>query len=197
MFDFMATTAQDSNGDNNWRFIILLLIFIFGMFLMFIMQSCNVTRKVTDNSKIEREDSVSTSTLHFDNNLTLTLHDDRESGKWNENLLHITFGAGGGTYNAKTGEANNVSSVKESNKGYEKVIEHKDSIINSLTTIIEAKNDSISRLKQQNDIETENKVEDSAGKWIVIVIAIYIFGFFTPFILKKIPQTSWLLFWYK
>ena len=78
----MATTAQDSNGDNNWRFIILLLIFILGMFLMFIMQSCNVTKKVTDNSKIEREDSVSTSMLRFDNNLTLTLHDDRESGKW-------------------------------------------------------------------------------------------------------------------
>lgn len=186
----------DYTPNNNWRFIILLLVFIFGMFLMFITQSCNVTKKVTDNSKIEREDSVSTSMLRFDNDLTLTLHDDRESGKWNENLLHITFGAGGGTYNAKTGEANNVSSVKESNKGYEKVIEHKDSIINSLTTIIEAKNDSISRLKQQNDIETETKVEDSAGKWIVIAIGTFIAGLVLPFTLKRIPQTKPFMFWY-
>ena len=193
----MATTVQDGNGDGNWRFIILLLVFIFGMFLMFIMQSCDVTRNVTDNSRTEREDSVSTSMLRFDNDLTLTLHDNRESGKWSENLLHITFGAGGGTYNAKTGEANNVSSVKESNKGYEKEIERKDSIINSLTAVIVTKDDSISSLKQQNDIEAETKVEDSAGKWIAIAISCFVFGFFTPFILKKIPQTSWLLFWYK
>ena len=193
----MATTVQDGNGDGNWRFIILLLVFILGMFLMFIMQSCNVTKNVTDNSKIEREDSASTNMLHFDNNLTLTVHDDRESGKWNENLLHITFGAGGGTYNTKTGDANNVSSVKENNKGYEKVIEHKDSVINSLTAIIEAKNDSISKLRQQNDVKTEKKVEDSAGKWIGLVLLSFVLGFFTPFILKKIPQTSWLLSWYK
>ena len=72
-----------------------------------------------------------------------------------------------------------------------------DSIINSLTTIIEAKNDSISSLKQQNDIETETKVEDSSSKWIVALLATFVFGFFTPFILKKIPQTAWLLTWYR
>ena len=180
-----------------WQAFVCGLIWLFFLFLCFIFTGCNASRHVTDNSKIEREDGVSTSTLHFDDNLTLTLHDDRQSGKWNENLLHIAFCAGGGTYNAKTGEANNVSSVKESNKGYEKVIEHKDSIINSLTTIIEAKNDSISSLKQQNDIETETKVEDSSGKWIVALLATFVFGFFTPFVLKKIPQTAWLLTWYR
>ncbi len=185
----------DYTPHNNWRFIILLLVFIFGMFLMFITQSCNVTKKVTDNSKIERDDGVSTSMLRFDNDLTLTLHDNRESGKISESLLHITFGDGG-TYNAKTGEASNVTSVKESNKTDEKVIEHKDSVINSLTAIVEAQRDSMSNLKQQNDIETETKVEDSAGKWIVIVIAIYIFGFFTPFVLKRIPQTKPFMLWY-
>lgn len=186
----------DYTPHNNWRFIILLLVFIFGMFLMFITQSCNVTKKVTDNSRIEREDSVSASMLRFDNNLTLTLHDDRESGKTSENFLHITFGEGGGTYNAKTGEANNVTSVKENSKTDEKIIERKDSVINSLTAIVEAQSDSISNLRQQNDVKTEKKVEDSAGKWIVIVIAIYIFGFFTPFVLKRIPQTKPFMFWY-
>lgn len=180
-----------------WQALICGLIWLFFLFLCFIFTGCNASRHVTDKSKAEQRDSVSISMLRFDNDLTLTLHDDRESGKWNENLLHITFGAGGGTYNAKTGEANNVSSVKESNKGYEKVIEHKDSIINSLTAVIATKNDSISRLKQQNDIETETKVEDSSSKWIVALLAIFVFGFFTPFVLKKIPQTAWLLTWYR
>jgi hypothetical protein len=79
----------------------------------------------------------------------------------------------------------------------ESELQQKDSALASLTAIVEAQRDSISNLRRQNDVDTETKVEDSSGKWIVALVATFVFGFFTPFVLKKIPQTAWLLTWYR
>ena len=184
-----------------WQAFVCGLIWLFCLFLCFIFTGCDVSKHVIDKSRVEQRDSISNSVLKFDNALTLTLRDTRESSRTGEleRALNITFSPQGGTYNSKTGEASGVTGVSENSKKTmsESVLQQKDSALASLTAIVETQRDSISKLRRQNDVDTETKVEDSSSNWIVALLATFVFGFFTPFVLKKIPQTAWLLTWYR
>lgn len=100
-----------------WRAYICGLVWLLFIFLCFIFTGCDVSKHVTDKSRVEQIDSIANSVLKFDNALTLTLRDIRESSRTGEleNTLNITFSPGG-TYNSKTGEASGVTGVSENSK---------------------------------------------------------------------------------
>lgn len=122
----------------------------------------------------------------------------------------IKFGDGGGTYNTLTGESTNVSSVnisKETDKlkkenqslrQENKEVKEENSSLHQKNTALISENtvltDSIAKLNRQMDIESE--VEETYQMdwywWLAIGALLMLIAIV---VLRKIPQTRWLLFW--
>lgn len=122
----------------------------------------------------------------------------------------ITFGEGGGTYNAITGEGTNVSSVK-TNKETEKLKQEIQSLRNEITTVktentklreenitLRGENkmltDSIANINRQMDLqsETEETYQMDWYWWLAIGALLMLIAIV---VLRKYPATRWLLAW--
>ena len=174
-------------------FVVLFLILIFAS------TSC-VTKKVTDNSRIEtqQKDSVRVEilrdTIYFEK-LVKEYVKDTSSTQSDENTT-INFLPSGGSYNAKTGDATNVSSVN---------VSLQVKMLKSRVQMYEAQEKAwhsreqelLSRINeqnsiQQNDVSTKTKTNVN-GWWWFLSGAVLMFALI--FFLKRFPYTSWLFKW--
>lgn len=115
--------------------------------------------------------------------------------KSTEEGTQIAFGAGGGTYNTKTGEATNVASVNESRV----IHEQKDSIANLKTDIkiARAYSDSLSQVVSdyKSELAKEREVPKRSGydrfcsRWFWIT-AIWLLLKLACWVMEKFPTTS-------
>lgn len=176
-------------------------IVICGLVVALIMLFCGCkTTKTTivDKSEINENTNVvenvkrdSTSTNQTKEETTTT--NEKETTK---DKTELTFGEGGGTYNANTGEFTNVvgakiDSEKEKLKAENKTLNEK---YNQTKNEFEAYKDSVNQANNKLDIESE--VEETYQMdwyWFMIIGALLML--IAIVVLRKIPATSWLLFW--
>lgn len=165
----------------------------------YIMTSCKTIETTsTDKSKIDRKDSVTKIVETKTDTIYKTIVVEKKDSSTNEkqSSTEIVFGSGGGTWNATTGEATNVSSVKtnETEKNLRLQVSNLESEITDLHKELQEKSDSITQLKQQNNVQTTHK-EKPKSNWYWWLIIGFGLGVGVIIALKKIPATSWLMKW--
>ena len=160
---------------------------------------CKTTKTtINDKSEINENTNVvedvkrdSTSTNQTKEETTTT--NEKETTK---DKTELTFGEGGGTYNANTGEFTNVvgakiDSEKEKLKAENKTLNEQ---YNQTKNEFEAYKDSVNQANNKLDIDSE--VEETYQMdwywWLAIGALLMLVAIV---VLRKIPQTSWLLFW--
>ena len=174
------------------------LVVLIAVLIVFALSSCKtVERSTTDKSVIDRTDNVRTEIRHTTDTIIKTVYvqvkDSTASER--ESNTEIEFAGGGGTWNAQTGEATNVQSVRTSavDKQLRMTVSNLERELQDLHRELQEKNDSIVQLKQQNDVHETHKETRSVWYWWLLVG--FVLGFGGLIALKKIPATSWLLFW--
>lgn len=165
----------------------------------YIMTSCKTIETTsTDKSKIDRKDSVVRVVETKTDTIYQTIVVEKKDSSTNEKSgqVEIVFADGGGTWNAQTGEATNVSSVKtsEAEKNLRIANENMEIKITELHKLIKQKSDSIAQLKQQNNVQTTHK-EKPKSNWYWWLVIGFGLGVGVVIALKKIPATSWLMTW--
>ena len=127
--------------------------------------------------------------------VTDTTHVEVHSSKTTETGTQIQFGAGGGTYNSKTGEATNVIGVNESSR----IEEQRDSIadLKASVSLLQARSDELSEQvhNYSKALEKERTLPKRTGWdkfktwwfWITAIILLAIIAFW---ICDKIPATK-------
>lgn len=168
---------------------------LFAFILMALSSGCSVSHKVKDNSTIEKQTLLNESTNvaidnkeEFSNKVRNVVVENTDS-----TFLKIKF-ENGGFFDIKNGVANGVREV-EMNE-----VEHKLSKLNELLVercaILEGRimivRDSLRNELAKNDIDTEVSVSVQWWVWFLIGAVLM---FAAIVVLKKLPQTSWLLFW--
>jgi uncharacterized protein (DUF3084 family) len=176
-------------------------IIICGVVMAILMLFCGCkTTKTTINDKSEIRDSTSVKTELWQDSTLMNKEEQKTEIKTDKEVTTedttITFGNGGGTYNTNTGEATNVSSIKtskESEKLKNEINTLQEKYQQSQNTI-QSLMDSIAKIDRQMDLASkiEETYQVSWYWWLIIggllmLIAIVV--------LRKIPATSWLLFW--
>lgn len=168
---------------------------IFAFILMALSSGCSVSHKVKDNSTSAKQTRLNDSTNvvigekeELSNKVRNVVVENTDS-----TFLKIKF-ENGGIFDIKNGVARGVSEVETNN------VEHKLSQLNELLaercTILEERiiivRDSLKNELAKNDIDTEVSVDVQWWVWLLIG-AVLMFALIV--VLKKSPQTSWLLFW--
>lgn len=167
--------------------------------ISYIMTSCKTIQHTsTDKSKIDRKDSITKVVETKTDTIYKTVVVEKKDSSTNEKSgqVEIVFVAGGGTWNAQTGEATNVQSVKtsEAEKNFQIKIEDMEVKITELHKLLKEKSDSITQLKQQNNVQTTHK-EKPKNNWFWWFLVGFGLGVGAIIALKKIPATSWLMTW--
>lgn len=158
--------------------------------------ACATTTTVDDNSTIDQTKSASDSiaTRQATNEGVLVGIKSLLVNSDSKTKLKIIFVDSGGSYDTNTGKADGVKEVNQDQQIIvdSTAIEHwKGMYFNSLNELTIVR-DSLNDLKQQNDITTKKETKSTWWSWLLIGAV----GMFTIIVtLKKIPQTSWLLFW--
>lgn len=169
------------------------------MAILMLFCGCKTTKtNIVDKSEINENTNVvedvkrdSTSTNQTKEETTKTSEKETINEK-----TELTFGEGGGTYNANTGEFTNVvgakiDSEKEKLKAENKTLNEQ---YNQTKNEFEAYKDSVNQANNKLDIESE--VEETYQMdwyWFMIIGALLML--IAIVVLRKIPATSWLLFW--
>lgn len=167
--------------------------------LTLLLCGCKTTKTtINDKSEINENTNVvedvksdSTSTNQTKEETTTTKEKETTKDK-----TELTFGEGGGTYNANTGEFTNVvgakiDSEKEKLKAENKTLNEQ---YNQTKNEFEAYKDSVNQANNKLDIESE--VEETYQMdwyWFMIIGALLML--IAIIVLRKMPQTSWLLAW--
>lgn len=96
-------------------FSVFLTIFTIFFLICILLGSC---KSIKTDVKYEYRDSIITHVVYDTVHVTVTdtIHVEASSQSQKENETEIFFGEGGGTWNSQTGEATNVTSVKQSSK---------------------------------------------------------------------------------
>ena len=123
-----------------WNAVCIMLIWVVFILVCLFLGSC---KSLQSETKYNYRDSIIThiyyDTVHVTITDTISVHQSTESSK--ESTTEIHFGEGGGTYNAQTGEATNVQSVKQSSK--EKELQDLVAIYRHVADSLAATNDSL------------------------------------------------------
>lgn len=167
--------------------------------LTLLLCGCKTTKtSIVDKSEINENTNVvedvksdSTSTNQTKEETTTTKEKETTKDK-----TELTFGEGGGTYNANTGEFTNVvgakiDSEKEKLKAENKTLNEQ---YNQTKNEFEAYKDSVNQANNKLDIESE--VEETYQMdwyWFMIIGALLMLVLIV--VLRNIPQTRWLLAW--
>lgn len=167
--------------------------------ILMLFCGCKATKTtIVDKSEINENTNViedvrsdSTSTNQTKEETTTTSEKETTKDK-----TELTFGTGGGTYNATTGEFTNVvgakiDSEKEKLKAENKTLNEQ---YNQTKNEFEAYKDSVNQAN--NKLYIESEVEETYQMnwyWFMIIGALLML--IAIVVLRKIPATSWLLFW--
>lgn len=167
--------------------------------ISYMMTSCKTIETTsTDKSKIDRKDSVTKDVETKTDTIYQTIVVEKKDSSTNEKSgqVEIVFVAGGGTWNAQTGEATNVQSVKtsETEKNLRIKVEDMEVKITELHKELKAKSDSIAQLKQQNNVQTTHK-EKPKSSWYWWLVVGFGLGIGAIIAVKKIPITSVFMKW--
>ena len=176
-------------------------IVICGLVMAFIMLFCGCkTTKTTIVDKSEIKDSTAVKTELWQDSTLINKEEQKTEIKTDKEVTKdnttITFGQGGGTYNTTTGEATNVIGVT-SNKESERLrneLNETQSKLQETQTRLQSVLDSIANIDRSMDVESE--VEETYQMdwyWFMIIGALLML--IAIVVLRKIPATSWLLFW--
>ena len=181
---------------NWWDIAVFILA---AIAISYIMTSCKTIEMTsTDKSKIDRKDSVTKVVETKTDTIYQTIVVEKKDSSTNEKSgqVEIVFVAGGGTWNANTGEATNVQSVKtsEKEKSFQIKIEDMEVKITELHKELKAKSDSITQLKQQNNIKHTHTEKPKSNWWWWLVIG-FVLGVGAIIAIKKIPITSVFMKW--
>lgn len=187
------------NNYNLWDDILFAIAMSISALLLVAFSGCKTIETThTDLSTTDRKDSVRTEIKHITDTIYQTIYVTQKDSTANEkeSTTEITFGNGGGTWNATTGEATNVSSVKtnETEKNLRLQVSNLESEITDLHKELQEKSDSITQLKQQNNVQTTHK-EKPKSNWYWWLIIGFGLGVGVVIALKKTPATSWLMKW--
>lgn len=191
----MMTTNNNGLRDE----VMFLLSIAFIALLLVIFSGCKTVRNErTDLSSIDKRDSVRKEIMHVTDTIYQTVYVTQKDSTANEkeSSTEITFGNGGGTWNAQTGEATNVQSVKtsETERNLRLQLSNLESVLSNVRKELSEKADSISALKQQNNV-SEKHEEKARSSWYWWLIVGFTLGVGVVILLKKIPATSWLMKW--
>lgn len=174
------------------RLFLSALIPLFSVLLF----GCTISTKLTDKSEINETNEVkqsltqtrdSSSCLFSEQQLLLFKSSDNK-------LTNIQFGKEGGSYNTQTGQAEGVESVEitEQIKDSVKIDVQKVEETNTNEDSICVSNDSTSVVNNKMDVVSEKTI---GVNWLVWFLAGMAVMFVAIIVLRKIPQTSWLLCW--
>lgn len=174
------------------RLFLSALIPLFSVLLF----GCTISTKLTDKSEINETNEVkqsliqtrdSSSCLFSEQQLLLFNSSDNK-------LINIQFGKEGGSYNTQTGQAEGVESVEiteQTNDSVDIDINTSEET-NTNEDSICVSNDSTSVVQNKMDVVSEKKI---GVNWLVWFLAGMAVMFVAIIVLRKIPQTSWLLCW--
>lgn len=187
------------NNNNLWDDILFgIAISVCGLLLVAFSGCKTIETSKTDLSTTDRKDSVRTEIKHVTDTIYQTTYVQVKDSSSNEkqSSTEIVFGNGGGTWNATTGEATNVQSVKtnETEKNLRLQVSTLESQLTDLHKELQSKNDSITQLKQQNNVVEKHK-EKPKNNWYLWLVIGFGLGVGVVIALKKIPATSWLMKW--
>lgn len=188
------------HNNNGFRDEIMFLLSIaFIAFLLMLFSGCKTIKtERTDLSTIVKNDSVRTEIKHVTDTVYQTIYVQVKDSSANEKQSNteIVFGNGGGTWNAQTGEATNVQSVKKSDteRNLRLQVSSLESVLSNVRKELSEKADSISALKQQNNVSEKHEEKARSG-WYWWLIVGFSLGVGVVVALKKIPFTSWLMKW--
>lgn len=166
-------------------FSIFLLIFSLFFAICVLLGSCKTIKTET---QIVYKDSTIVHTITDTAHITITdtIHVEASKENESESETEIVFGDGGGTWNATTGEATNVASVKQSSK--EKELQKLNATYKHIADSASAKCDSLfaaNRDLQEQINHQENTKEITPrsgwdkfttwwtiGSWILMLLAL-------------------------
>lgn len=174
------------------RLFLSVLIALFSVLLF----GCTISTKLTDKSEINETNEVkqsltqtrdSSSCLFSKQQLLLVESSDNK-------LVNIQFGKEGGSYNTQTGQADGVESVQitEQIKDSVKIDINMSEETNTNEDSISVNHDSVSVVQNKMDVVSEKEM---GVNWLVWFLAGMAVMFVAIVVLRKIPQTSWLLCW--
>ena len=174
------------------RLFLSVLIALFSALLF----GCTISTKLTDKSEINETNEVkqsltqtrdSSSCLFSEQQLLLFKSSDNK-------LVNIQFGKEGGSYNAQTGQAEGVESVQITEQTNDSVVVaiNTSEETNTNEDSICVNHDSISVVNNKMDVVSEKTM---GVNWLVWFFAGMAVMFVAIVVLRKIPQTSWLLCW--
>ncbi len=175
---------------------------MFVLIVAILLFSCKSVKTTTnDESSYHSKDSIRTVVVESVDSFfvhdTLVVHDTLYTQQ--EKNTSIQFGAGGGTYNALTGEATNVTSLSLNETILQLQITNRmqASTIVDLTKENALLQNKVSSVEDKKDVQTS--VKETPNNWHSWLIIGLILGaaimFCLIFALKKIPATSWLVAW--
>ena len=187
------------NRNNLWDDILFGIAISISALLLVAFSGCKTIETThTDLSTTERKDSTNKEIIVKTDTVYQTTYVQVKDSSENEkqSSTEIVFGDGGGTWNAQTGEATNVQSVKtnETEKNLRLQVSNLESQLNGLHKELQSKNDSITKLKQKNNIVEKYK-EKPKNNWYLWFVIGFVLGIGVVIALKKIPATSWLVKW--
>jgi len=155
------------------------VVLIWGVVILCGLLAFSSCKSIKTDVKYEYRDSIITHYVMDTIRVTITdtIHVEQSSESTKEDMTEIEFGAGGGTYNAQTGEATNVQSVKQSSKekelqslvaSYKHVADSQSIKIDSLQQVIsEAQGEE--HLQQNTKEITPRSGWDKFCTWYVII----------------------------
>ena len=174
------------------RLFLSVLIALFSLLLF----GCTISTKLTDKSEINETNEVkrsltqtrySSSCLFSEQQLLSVKSSDNK-------LMNIRFGKEGGSYNTQTGQAEGVESVQitEQNNDSVDISVNTSEETNTNEDSICVSHDSTSAVNNKMDVVSEKTM---GVNWLVWFLAGMAVMFVAIVVLRKIPQTSWLLCW--
>lgn len=174
------------------RLFLSVLLPLFSVLLF----GCTISTKLTDKSEINETNEVKQSlTQTRDNSSCLFSEQQLLLFKSSDNkLINVQFGKEGGSYNTHTGQAEGVESVEITEQTNDSVDIDINTIkeTNKNADSIFVNHDSISVVQNKMDVVSEKKI---GVNWLVWFLAGMAVMFVAIIVLRKIPQTSWLLCW--
>lgn len=147
-------------------FSVFLLIFSIFFAICILLGSCKTIKTET---QIVYKDSTIVHTITDTAHITVTdtIHVEASKENESESETEIVFGDGGGTWNATTGEATNVASVKQSSK--EKELQKLNATYKHIADSASAKCDSLfaanRNLQEQINHQENTKEITPRGGW--------------------------------
>ena len=164
-----------------------------------LLVGCKTTKMdITDKSEINEQANVKTEVKQ---DSTATNSTTEESTKTSEKetineKTELTFGEGGGTYNANTGEFTNVVSAKIDGKKDKQKEESKTKTeeTNETKSEFTSTNDSTTQVNNKLNVESEVK-ESYQADWYWFIIIGVLLGFIAVVAIRRIPVLQVLLSW--